>query len=131
MKRPPFFGILLCLFVLLGACAPIGASSAISRAQDDLAKAEAAGASKAGPGGRCDTRAQLNYHQAQGLLAKAKELNGYANYEEAVVAADKAAALSRDAVRVMRDRTKKTSTRCFEPTAPASTPAAPVQSTRQ
>jgi hypothetical protein len=65
------------------------------------------------------------------LLAKAKELNGYANYEEAVVAADKAAALSRDAVRVMRDRTKKTSTRCFEPTAPASTPAAPVQSTRQ
>lgn len=96
------FRVALCLLtlVLVGAsCGPIRAVTATADANDDLFKAQLAGAHEVKSGERYITPAQYEYQLAYLYLEKSKELQGFAKYDAAYFYATKAAELGKGAVR--------------------------------
>jgi len=96
---PKNFFLLLLLLSGLAACGPIRATTAAATARDDLFKAQLAGADQVKPGERFITPSRYEYQLAYLYLEKAKELQGFAKYDAAYFYAERAAALSRSAVK--------------------------------
>jgi hypothetical protein len=67
--------------VLLGACGPIQSTTAVANADLDIDEAEKAGAAEFAP---------YEYEKAQAFLTKAKETQGYSEFEQSVVYANHA-----------------------------------------
>lgn len=125
-RRGMVTAFLLCL-CMAWACAPIGASSAISRAGDELRKAQQAGAGEFTVGHRYESKAQQRYFMATRFHAKAKELQGFSEFERASYYADRAAVLAREAVNLLKELKARQDTRCAVAVAPVAAPAPVVQ----
>jgi len=115
MKRRTvtFAVVLLLLAAAGGGCGPTRAASALSEARDVLYQARLAGAHEVqDPGRRNPTKAQYNYLLAVEYVEKAKVFQGFSEFDAAESFASKAAALARDAIRLIEEQKRLITTDC-------------------
>ena len=108
---------LLLVLVTLGvSCGPTRTATAIGQAKDALYEARLAGAHECKAGERYDTKAQYNYILAVEYLEKSKIFQGFSEFDAADSFATKAAALAKEAVKLLEEHKRLIEKKCVQPT---------------